>query len=1331
MTGLRRIGLVCLGILCSGNAHAQVLTNHQIEFNAIQDFAFDPAYLISGEGGGTLNVPQSIRTHTRLNATAGFGHPTIVDRKSLSVATNHPNPGFLGFEDFAQEAIPENIPHNDATHVLVDISGDNRPDALIADRGQSSLQITLGQNPADGSFQDSTKSMLFDSPVRDLTAVEEGGLVSIGVLHEKTLRVLQTKAGTRNGGIGDLLDKTGEQIRIRGRGARVAAHATRSGALFVVLSEDTGGLRLTTIVADALKNSLQQHDSVLFTDDDSAVEKAVTVAMSHLDDDRLPEVAVLSAVLEDQDNVADSGRLRLFNISSRWRLRLQQQGAADGVVIDPVLLPAQLDRDDCVDPEKTVLPTAMRIADITAVRGRHGPDGRHDIVVGGDVSLLKCDVTRPFAQVWRVDERMRLRSVAQTVVIETFNQDLADNPHVVDLEIARFNSDDLPDVALLDQASNGLIVLRQQPQPCITFITAITHGHQGTKSIMAEAQRLSLGVLGDGTVEPVPYNNEYNAMLSDRVDGINQARRTPDPDANPPRPELCPTAHIAVNGHWEQATSNGALGHVVGRAGWILSSLVPSPTCFLPLPALPHPEPIGYWLSAFWLLVPPPPVNIDVDCLVPLPNYGSRAQFFLAGVGGATEWVSLMVSGAASRTAATDLATTIDRAVRIARRSMDTCTGQIALDTVGFSRGTAVTSATMQQVNITPLSFNADASIIYLDAIDPSWGPTPPVSSTYPMWFNGDSIRPWAKSGYFVNDPLVITLGSARISSVFADRPDLIPPSLDPTVSAIQNALNPMPPALAGIGIYRDIVGLPSGYDRTVPLGLPTGGWFARGVNLTHGGVRMGLIPAPSDPPQTPPITPAPPEGVPTGYASLGGPPPTFANATHIGAFLLDPLTPVPDFPGWRRNAVSGFDDSAMLPDECQTDGGSDGQDDVDNDAVADASQDEFVADPEFNLAHGIVANSRDLIELTEGLSPDNKDYFLNQLIPGDESKPIRQYITAAAEKGLPPGEGVGSWSAPANCSSCPHVVSDGDESRLPQFRQRLSQSLPLPSDGDDAQGIEQLNEAWVAASTNQNNIPDGDRMHLYGLLAAGGTRLDDAQLVFGASAKKIVQHLLPASRHHNRLIVRVFYKRASDNGVLEVTLKGGGLNVSKTIDDSAPGKLTELLFEAERIPTSASDNVPSDSLLLTGRDVNVSAISVKPYTPWNNPNDGRHYEIIHLPQGVDWQAAYNMAKRKSYDGKVGQLAEFPDNDAAFIGEVLKQLNARHPVWLGARGETGDVSSLQWLSGNELVSVDIDNAFEAELEKRSYVFAHPDGKLASSGLRATVQGKAIGLLVAY
>ena len=62
-------------------------------------------------------------------------------------------------------------------------------------------------------------------------------------------------------------------------------------------------------------------------------------------------------------------------------------------------------------------------------------------------------------------------------------------------------------------------------------------------------------------------------MLTARVAAINQARRTPDAGANPPRPELCPTAHIAVNGHWEQATSNGALGHVVGRAGWILSAL--------------------------------------------------------------------------------------------------------------------------------------------------------------------------------------------------------------------------------------------------------------------------------------------------------------------------------------------------------------------------------------------------------------------------------------------------------------------------------------------------------------------------------------------------------------------------------------------------------------------------------------------------------------------------------------------------------------------------------------------------------------------------------------
>ncbi|MDH3694485.1 MAG: hypothetical protein OER96_07955, partial [Gammaproteobacteria bacterium] len=336
-----------------------------------------------------------------------------------------------------------------------------------------------------------------------------------------------------------------------------------------------------------------------------------------------------------------------------------------------------------------------------------------------------------------------------------------------------------------------------------------------------------------------------------------------------------------------------------------------------------------------------------------------------------------------------------------------------------------------------------------------------------------------------------------------------------------------------------------------------------------------------------------------------------------------------------------------------------------------------------------------------------------------------------AAEKGLPPGEGVSSWSAPTNCSSCPHVISDGSESRLPQFRQRLGQSLPLPSDGDDNQGIDQLRQAWTEVSTEQDDVPDGDRMHLYGLLAAGGTRLDDAQLAFGASVTKIAQQLLPASRTQNRLIVRVFYERVTNNGVLEVTLKGAGLAVTKAVENSEPGKLAELLFEAERIPSSASNNFLADSLILAGQDVRVSAISVKPYTPWKNPNNGRYYEILHLPQGVDWQAAYNMAKRKSYDGNPGQLAEFSDGDSALIADILKQLNAQYPVWLGARGETGDVSSLQWLSGDAVSPSDIDNTFEAELEKRSYVFAHPDGRLASSGLRATVKGKAIGLLVAY
>lgn len=1287
-----------IAVLIAGPAMAQIETAHQLHTNGIDSFAFDPPYLHSLR----IDEPESAATLPGFATRPPHNHLTLVDRGALQTVINSPDPGFIGLQTGQVETGLTLSGGLAVDHLLKDLSGNGAPEAVIWQPGSATLHIAAGQ-ASPGAFDNAARRLDLDQRVIDV-ATTDGELPIVAVLGSRALRVLtpfQPRPGTA-------VERIDLSVRIAVRDGQVAMLEHRRGALIVVAAQ-TGTSVEVTLFALTLGLQPSLTERARFVVEDIADLRIADLAMARIGEDDAPHAVLLA-------NASSFGSTGVA---------LLDLGRGDGPITiaanrqtpAPFSASAGVDCGDSDTFGHVIEGVGLRVADIASSSGRSGPDGSPEIVVAGNFSPEKCNIRRPFVFVFGIRQvliptgtALTLSDMATVRVWSLPNGTFDRMPDIIDLAIVQANSDELPDVALVDRPNDALILLRQQPPPCVTFITAITHGHQGTNSMRAAPSNISPLDSGFDFVPPVDYNDEYNEMLTARVDGINTARRTPEPGAN--APELCPVAHIAINGHWEQATAPGAFLQLVGRLGWMASMLVPSPTC-QPLPGFSKLEPVTYWLSAFWLLVPQPPIHPQPECIGPPPNYGTRAQFLFAGIGALAEYGGVYLASASSRSAASDLAGVMDRAVDEARSAMDTCSGQVLFDALGFSRGAGVTSNAMRTVSMRPLRYNADASITYLDAIDPSWGP-PPAPHPVATWFNGDRIRPWARSGYVVGDPMARSAGTARTSSVFAGRPDAVVSAFIGLLAPIEALFNPLPAFLSGINVHRDVIGLPSGYDRTGVL-TPNGGWFSTAPMFTHNGARDLMF-----------SSGTPPEAVPVGYFSLSGPPPSFANATHIGSFLLDPRQAAPDLTGWQRDVAAVTDDAPFLPAECpgSTAGDGDGDRDGDlSDNASDPDETEMVADGEFDIAHGLVVNSRELLDLLDGLPREAKEHSLANLMPDPDGARVEPFLRAAAEGGLPPGGGFAGWSAPPGCTNCPVLASDGAESRLAGIAARVGEAFA----GMDS--AEALEPAWGAAIA-PGGTPDADRIHYLAQVAAGTNRPDDAQLVFRAEPSSIEQALNPVSRRQNRLFVRVGVIPTAAESKLTVQLSGLGLAGEAAMDTGAVGALQEVSFEASRTAPSGA-GAPLDLLSLIGQNVAVSWVSVRIEKLFVDEASGTAYEIIAAPSGLDWETARAIAERRRFDGQPGELADFSLMDPDRQAELLLRLNLRNPVWLGASGKTGATDSMRWLSGSQVEGQAIDPALENAADTATFLLAQPDGSLFSSGRRATVQGNPVTALVAY
>ncbi len=1388
--------LLLLLFLLGKNTFALPLTNHEIVSNNINLINFDRGLSINSYGVGSVSSFVSIKTPSKNSVLNKYSNPSILAKDGVYIGLNKYKPGYIGMKEVKKSASTDGVPNN-SKHILLDISGDGIPDLLFPK--EKSLFTHHGKSKDEHgitSFEDASLHTSTDRKIVDfageaflnyyntpLRISTNTGLVEmfsvIGILHQgkfeiriskvlkKTSNYFHIRSYGRQPPVINSENFINPQpenyIEVRGEALKVTSFSDINNIYFFIVSQGRGSNKrsfyLTSIVID--KSSLMTTDGTSHYFSRKVVhnegfvtfsnrEEVVDLQFGNFEEDNLPYVALFST---RNQGGSETGVLRLYKVGQQ-----EIDEYLTSVVTTRLFNKNELKLLECLNKDKIkqyIDYSAIRVKSITGKEGRKKPDDYSEFILGGNINIQKCDddrgiIRRPFVQIFQTSEN-KINLIKDVRLLKIDGVAEGKSPNIVDLDVFYINNDELPDIGLLDASNNSIIALKQQPRPCLTFITAITHGHQGVDSIMADFVNTLdpldlLGSLSDVLDTPtdedpmdylvdkkkvpkISYNDNYNALLSEvQIEEINAVRRNKLDE-----PELCPVAHIAVNGHWEQATAQGAgPGHVGGRVLWTSSAVFPLvPQCellrFIPRNTLrlSGMVPNLYWSSIFWLFVPNPCFYSGLSTSPS--NPGAVIRFTLAGMGYGLELYGKNASGSASRLSAIRLANTIDEAVGLARSSMNECTGQIALDAVGFSRGGALTSHAMQNVNIRQLNYNTDASITFIDAIDPSWedDPAQPYS-----WSNGDSIRPWARSGFIVGDPVISAAGSAKISSVYSAKPGVqltgffseIEGRIDDNIGAIIDYIDAGLGVRIDLDVKRDIIGLPSGYDRRGNFGNAPVGWFASTMDLSHSETRDNMLGEEgAEQAQIPD-----PKSVPSGY-NLGSIEPSFANATHIGQFINNPrAVAVPDFPGWRRDLFDGFNsDVEYLPARCN-------QSVVNGDPIVSDEEEtlefseEYVSDTEFSIAHGIVTNARDLVDVTRQLG---KPHDLVNIIPNEL---VRKLVEITARRGLPVGTGLEGWASPDPCNSdtCPVVVSYADdqnhphdESRLTDFRNQIKYLVKLPEDTADEEDIKDAFSEW------KNTNLDNDQVQLYKSILAGGTRLDDSQLKFDEKST-IRQYLSPDSLKAKKVVVRIVYQRTSKDGELNVSLKGEHLNINRTTTGGDVNELIDFTFDAERTGEVIRHDPEMDSITLQAQNVLISSVSVRANLPWSETGKAPFYEIIELPTGVGWKAANTIAKNRIFDGRRGKLAEFPKDIEQQLPRILDKLNAKKPLWLGAIGSNGTEKGLVWVSSGNNVNGNIVED-DSNSSEEAYLYTLPDGKLKRSGLRASINGEKIGLLVMY
>ncbi len=319
----------------------------------------------------------------------------------------------------------------------------------------------------------------------------------------------------------------------------------------------------------------------------------------------------------------------------------------------------------------------------------------------------------------------------RNLVVASYDVAPLTEQHAVDLAVGNFNDDDLLDVAVLDAKTGNVIIVRQQPAPCMSFITSPSQG---------------MIIFPSGSYEPIAA---FNRRLATEVTIANAARRPASGFRDLGGPAaLCPVRFIDVRGHWEKLSGEGDILVGISRGAWVSSDWfiwVPKPLGPLGIPnplTSPGIVPAWYWASALLYL---PAVAIG--------DYNAVGRLALGGVGFGTEVIGRSFTSSAGIAAPRLLNATLLTAISDADSRMDECTGTIFVDLLGHSRGGPMITQTLRQGFGARGNYNFEVSTTILDAPDPS---------------GNDNWRPWVKGGFIVGDPVITRVGSEWNSSFYS-----------------------------------------------------------------------------------------------------------------------------------------------------------------------------------------------------------------------------------------------------------------------------------------------------------------------------------------------------------------------------------------------------------------------------------------------------------------------------------------------------------------------------------------------------------------------------------
>ncbi len=858
----------------------------------------------------------------------------------------------------------------------------------------------------------------------------------------------------------------------------------------------------------------------------------------------------------------------------------------------------------------TFATTVERIADITV--GEFKP-GERSLVFSDEKSEFITVVPFTVNGGWRRNK----------IVTASYDTD-EDVQTSADLAVGQFNDDDLLDVAVLDAGTGNVIIVRQQPPPCMTFITAPVHG---------------MLALIDGSYEPISL---FNRRMVPEVEAANAIRRPANSFRDlqgTDNASLCPVRFIDVRGHWEHLSGVGREMIVVGRASWIASDWI----VWVPAPmVLGAPNPLSspamvpplYWASAVWM------------SNATLGDWSAFYRFALGGIGFGAEIIGRSQSSAASLDAAQRLNIVLREAINDADGRMSeaidgACTGNIFVDLLGHSRGGPVVTQALRRGFGERANYNFEVSTTILDAPDPSG------------W---DNLRPWIRGGFIVGDPLITRVGSEWNSSFFSESSAGEIPVVDATEAwLIEDLIGMAPPQVTAVFpvmevIRTDIIGLPIGRDRQAELELSErsfGAYQGPLGNIRHKEIFAG-DPNVGSTNGIMWVEPSPEPGQ-LGQNNIRQPHPSLVNAseftvlssTHLGSMLADPRGFDPSFAvGFHTSTdFDESDEAACFPDDtnCGVPGPCTQQ--VTDAAGAESesrSSDgllvrELVPDFDFRLAGGVAQNAR---VLTASPAPDVKT-----TLPNDELADLRTFITDTASTG---------WVADGTWQHTGTVKLNGE---YPTLDDSMQPFVGASTDPDDLQAeLEALSDDDLR-----------DRIAGMSAAAAYATGKEDSwvDIVSGSVSTK----LFPASLSAQQLLVRVEYDLGvSASAKLKLSLVGPGIFTSASWNST--GGTTRRVAELV-VNRSGTFATGRDVVAVQGTDVRVFAVSVRPAPPVQVSGSTSRFELVLLEAGTSPARAAALASRSFYQGKRGRLARFTSTT------VLDQLKADTSAWVDASSASG------------------------------------------------------------